>query len=112
MAGLYSVGRNSQICCLYMFQILLDGVDIRELNVEWLRNQIGLVSQEPVLFATSIRENIQFGRMNVTEKELREAARNANIHEFIELLPEVHITRGSRYFSQGRSQRKLTCLTI
>eukprot|EP00903_Cladosiphon_okamuranus_P019102 g17578.t1 len=63
--------------------VLLDGVDIRTLNVAWLRGQIGLVSQEPVLFATSIADNIAYGREGATMLEIEEAARKANAHDFV-----------------------------
>lgn len=70
-------------------QVLLDGIDIRELNVRWLRSNIGVVSQEPVLFATTIAENIRYGRDGVTQAEIEQAAKNANAHDFIMALPEV-----------------------
>eukprot|EP00752_Nemacystus_decipiens_P001377 g1364.t1 len=63
--------------------VLLDGVDIRTLNVAWMRGQIGLVSQEPVLFATSIADNIAYGREGATMLEIEEAARKANVHDFV-----------------------------
>ena len=72
---------------------LVDGLDLRELNVSWLRSQLGLVSQEPVLFDCSIRENIEYGdnSRQVTMDEIIEASRAANIHSFIESLPNVRI---------------------
>ena len=69
--------------------MLLDGVDIRELNVTWLRQQIGVVSQEPVLFATTIKENISYGRDDVTQEEIEKACKEANAHDFIMKLPQV-----------------------
>ena len=72
-----------------MLQVLLDGVDIRDLNVNWLRNQIGVVSQEPVLFATTIKENIAMGRDGLTHQEIETAAKEANAHDFIMKLPKV-----------------------
>uniref|UniRef100_X2B039 Bile salt export pump n=1 Tax=Capitella teleta TaxID=283909 RepID=X2B039_CAPTE len=71
--------------------VLVDGMDVRNLNISWLRSQIGIVSQEPVLFDCSIRENIAYGdnSRQVPMVEIIEAARNANIHTFIESLPEV-----------------------
>jgi ABC-type multidrug transport system fused ATPase/permease subunit len=64
---------------------------VRELNISWLRSQFGLVSQEPVLFDYSIRENIEYGdnSRQVTMDEVIAAARAANIHNFIESLPDV-----------------------
>lgn len=70
---------------------LLDGYSVNTLNLQWLRRQIGIVSQEPVLFDCSIGENIAYGDnlRQVTTEEIIEAARKANIHSFIETLPQV-----------------------
>ena len=70
-------------------QILLDGRDLKTLNVSWLRSQIGIVSQEPVLFTGSIEENIRMGKSDATDEEVQNAAKIANAHEFIMALPEV-----------------------
>ena len=70
--------------------MLIDGQNIRDLNVKWLRRNIGLVSQEPVLFATTIADNIQYGRDGVTQQEIETAAKNANAHDFIMKLPKVN----------------------
>ena len=69
----------------------MDGNDIKILNIQWLRSQIGLVSQEPVLFDTSIADNIRYGAnfREVTDSEVEAAAKAANIHNFIMGLPEV-----------------------
>ncbi|EYC44351.1 hypothetical protein Y032_0464g1934 [Ancylostoma ceylanicum] len=90
-------------------RILLDNQDLRTLNLEWLRGQvIGLISQEPVLFATSIEENIRYGRPNASEEEVMEAARLANAHEFISKFPDGYKTivgeRGTQ-LSGGQKQR-------
>ncbi|KAK3580601.1 hypothetical protein CHS0354_002699 [Potamilus streckersoni] len=89
-------------------QVLLDGNDITNLNLKWLREQIGVVSQEPVLFATTIKENIRYGRTDVTDKEIEEAAREANAHEFISKFPKGYDTlvgdRGAQ-MSGGQKQR-------
>lgn len=71
---------------------MFDNVDVKKLNVQWLRSQIGIVSQEPVLFDCSIAENIAYGDNSrvVSMKEIQEAAKAANIHSFIEHLPEVN----------------------
>lgn len=70
-------------------RILLDGQDIKTLNVAWLRSHIGLVGQEPVLFSGSIEDNIRFGKPNATESEIQAAAQMANAHDFIMKLPQV-----------------------
>ena len=67
----------------------MDGVDIGDYNIRWYRSQIGVVSQEPVLFNTTIAENIRFGRNNVTQAEIEEACRLSNAHVFISRLPQV-----------------------
>lgn len=69
--------------------ICIDDTPINELNVNWWRKQIGLVSQEPVLFGVSIAENIRYGRENVSFWEIIDAAKNSNAHEFITRLPMV-----------------------
>lgn len=58
-------------------RITLDGVDLRDLDLVWLRENIGYVGQEPVLFATSIRENLSFGKEDATEEEINDALRKA-----------------------------------
>ena len=69
--------------------VLIDGQDVKNYNLKWFRMQIGVVSQEPVLFGTSIKENIVFGRAGTTNEEVVEAAKNANAHNFIMKLPDV-----------------------
>ncbi|KAJ1254406.1 hypothetical protein BS78_K067300 [Paspalum vaginatum] len=88
--------------------ILLDGHDIGALNVEWLRSQMGLVSQEPVLFATSIRENILFGNEAASLKQVVAAAKMANAHDFITKLPQGYETNVGQFGTQmsgGQKQR-------
>jgi len=108
-------GKSTVISLLQRFyspdsgEILLDGYDIAALNAEWLRSQIGLVSQEPVLFATSILENIAYGRDGgATEEEVVEAAKAANVHGFVSALPDGYRTpvgeRGVQ-LSGGQKQR-------
>lgn len=67
----------------------LDGHDIRGLNIQWLRSLIGIVEQEPVLFATTIAENIRYGRPGVTMEDIITAAKEANAYNFIMDLPQV-----------------------
>ncbi len=70
--------------------ILLDGHDIRSINLKWLRSNIGIVSQEPVLFFGTIEDNIRFGKPDATDEEVINAAKMANAHEFIINLPDVN----------------------
>ncbi|CAK9872650.1 unnamed protein product [Sphagnum jensenii] len=74
-------------------EIFLDGFNIKSLELQWLREQIGLVNQEPALFATSILENILYGKDCATMEEIREAAKAANAHSFIEGLPDGYDTQ-------------------
>jgi ABC-type multidrug transport system fused ATPase/permease subunit len=69
--------------------VLVDGNDTKNLNIRWLRQHIGVVSQEPVLFAMSIAENIRYGRDGVTQADIERAAQQANIHNFISELPQA-----------------------
>lgn len=89
-------------------RIFLDGVDLRDLTLESLRRQIGIVSQEPFLFNGTLRENILFGRLDACEEELFAAAKAANCHEFITRLPRGYDARvGERgvQLSVGEKQR-------
>lgn len=88
--------------------VLIDGKDIRSITLESLRSAIGIVQQDVYIFAGNIRDNIAYGRLNATEEEIHEAAKNANIHEFILSLPDGYDTfvgeRGTR-LSGGQKQR-------
>jgi ATP-binding cassette subfamily B protein len=88
--------------------VRLDGRDIRELDARWLRERIGTVAQEPVLFSTSVAANIRYGRPEASDEEVEAAARAANAHDFISALPEGYDTevgeRGVR-LSGGQKQR-------
>lgn len=79
--------------------ILLDGNDISELDVKWLRQQIGLVNQEPALFATSIRENILYGKDEATLEEITRAAKLSEALSFINNLPERFETQVFNYYT-------------
>ncbi|WP_233166534.1 ABC transporter ATP-binding protein [Archangium sp. Cb G35] len=89
-------------------RLLLDGKALESLDPEWLRQQIGTVAQEPMLFASSIEDNIRYGRMDATDEEIQAAARAANAHEFISRFPEGYRTlvgeRGVQ-LSGGQKQR-------
>ncbi|KAJ6342165.1 hypothetical protein OIU78_010154 [Salix suchowensis] len=88
--------------------ILLDGNDIRDLDLKWLRQQIGLVNQEPALFATSIRENILYGKDDATLDELTSAAKLSEAMSFIDNLPdglETQVGERGIQLSGGQKQR-------
>ncbi|XP_014643708.1 PREDICTED: multidrug resistance protein 1-like [Ceratotherium simum simum] len=89
---------------------LIDGKEIKHLNVQWLRAHLGIVSQEPILFDCSIGENIAYGDNSrvVSQEEIVQAAKEANIHRFIETLPDKYDTRvGDKgtQLSGGQKQR-------
>jgi ABC-type multidrug transport system fused ATPase/permease subunit len=114
IVGPSGAGKTSLVSLIMRFydpqqgRVLLDGVDVRELTLEGLRRQVGIVFQDTFLFAASMRENIAFGREGATETEIVAAARAANAWEFIERLPEGLDTpvgeRGVR-LSEGQKQR-------
>ena len=89
-------------------KVTIDGKDVRKLTLESLRNQIGLVQQDVYLFCGTIRENIAYGKPDATMEEIIEAARKANIHDFIMELPDGYDTfvgeRGTK-LSGGQKQR-------
>jgi ATP-binding cassette subfamily B protein len=87
--------------------VLIDGVDVREVALESLREEIGLVSEDTFLFSASVRENIAYARPQATLEEVREAARRAGIAEFIESLPDGYDTRvGERGLTVSGGQRQ------
>ncbi|XP_049641936.1 ATP-binding cassette sub-family B member 5 [Suncus etruscus] len=114
--GSSGCGKSTSIQLLPRFydpvkgQVLFDGVDAKVLNIQWLRSQIAIVSQEPMLFNCSIAENIAYGDNSriVPLEEIKEAASAANIHSFIESLPEKYNTQvglQGTQLSGGQKQR-------
>src|SRR5207302_8623208 len=73
-------------------RVTVDGVDVREVRLISLRRAIGVISQDPFLFSTTVRENIAFGRADITDEEVVHAARLAQAHEFIERPPKGYDT--------------------
>jgi len=73
--------------------VLIDGHDIRKIRLETVRRQIGYVSQESLLFSVSIRENIAYGRKGATDEQIIQAAKNADLHDFIMSLPDGYDTK-------------------
>ncbi|KAL5551013.1 hypothetical protein UlMin_001189 [Ulmus minor] len=114
LVGQSGSGKSSVISLILRFydptsgKVLIDGKDIKKLKVNSLRKHIGLVQQEPALFATSIYENILYGKEEASESEVIEAAKLANAHSFISGLPEGYSTKvGERgvQLSGGQRQR-------
>uniref|UniRef100_A0A8C6RDM7 Multidrug resistance protein 1 n=1 Tax=Nannospalax galili TaxID=1026970 RepID=A0A8C6RDM7_NANGA len=116
LVGSSGCGKSTVIQLLERFYnplsgtVFLDGKEIKKLNVQWLRAQLGIVSQEPILFDCSIGENIAYGDNSrvVSQDEIERAAKEANIHQFIESLPDKYNTRvGDKgtQLSGGQKQR-------
>ncbi|XP_028401686.1 multidrug resistance protein 1-like [Dendronephthya gigantea] len=116
LVGTSGSGKSTSVSLIERFydvrsgSVMIDDCDVKELNLKWLRSQIGIVSQEPVLFDLSIRDNIAYGdttRM-VSDREIEDAAKSANIHDFISQLPKKYDTtvgdRGA-LISGGQKQR-------
>ena len=86
-------------------KVTINGESIKNMNLKYLRDNIGVVSQEPVLFETTVRENIRMGRLDVTDEEIKEALKQANAYDFIEKLPnklDTNVGTGGSTLS-GRS---------
>ena len=89
-------------------QVLVDGDDLRDLNIFWFRSLIGSVSQEPILFGTTIYENIRYGYPSVTKEDIIASAKKANAHDFISKLPhgyETEVGEQGTQLSGGQKQR-------
>ncbi|KAH7568643.1 hypothetical protein ACOSQ2_011985 [Xanthoceras sorbifolium] len=114
LVGQSGSGKSTVISLLERFydpdsgEVHIDGVDIKKLQLRWIREKIGLVSQEPVLFATSIKENIAYGKDNATDQEIRTAIELANAAKFIDKLPQGLDTMVGEHGTQlsgGQKQR-------
>ncbi|XP_053528768.1 ATP-dependent translocase ABCB1 isoform X2 [Artibeus jamaicensis] len=116
LVGSSGCGKSTVVQLLERFydplagSVLIDNKEIKHLNVQWLRAQLGIVSQEPILFDCSIAENIAYGDNSrvVTQEEIEQAAKEANIHRFIETLPNKYKTKvGDKgtQLSGGQKQR-------
>jgi ATP-binding cassette, subfamily B (MDR/TAP), member 1 len=113
LVGKSGAGKSTAVAMLQRFydpikgEILLDGVNIKDVDIKWLRNQIGYVSQEPILFSGTVSENIRFGKETADDAAVEEAARNANAHEFISKLPDGYNTNvGERGLQLSGGQKQ------
>lgn len=114
LVGTSGCGKSTCIQLIQRFydphqgQILLDGTDLKDLNIGWLRNNIGIVGQEPILFDCTIKENILYGRTTATDEDIEKACKEANAYNFISQLPKQYETmvgeRGTQ-LSGGQKQR-------
>ena len=114
LVGLSGCGKSTCIQLLQRFydpcngQIELDGRRLSDLNIKWLRSQIGVVGQEPVLFATTIAANIRYGQDGLSDSDVERAAKEANAHDFISQLPlryETMVGERGAQLSGGQKQR-------
>ncbi|XP_048333059.2 ABC transporter B family member 9 [Ziziphus jujuba] len=114
LVGQSGSGKSTVISLIERFydpdagEVLIDGIDLRKLQLRFIREKIGLVSQEPILFATTIRENIAYGKGNATEEEIRMAIKLANAAKFIDKLPKGLDTLAGEHGTQlsgGQKQR-------
>ena len=114
LVGMSGGGKSSLVSLIPRFydvtsgRILLDGTDIRQFQVRTLRDKIGMVLQDSILFSESVKENIQLGNPSATDEDVMRAAKAANAHEFIMNLPEGYDTKvGERgvKLSGGQKQR-------
>lgn len=114
LVGTSGCGKSTVISLIQRFYdvergaVKVDGVDIRSLDLGWYRRHMALVSQEPVIYSGTVRDNIVFGKMDGSENEVVEAARAANAHEFISSLKDGYETEcGERgvQLSGGQKQR-------
>jgi ABC-type multidrug transport system fused ATPase/permease subunit len=88
-------------------RLTIDGADVRDVKLQSLRREIGIVSQDPFLFSATVRENIAFGRPDATDQDIARAARLAQAHEFIERLPNGYETViGERGITLSGGQRQ------
>ncbi|CAO2818228.1 unnamed protein product [Amaranthus hypochondriacus] len=114
LVGQSGSGKSTVISLIERFydpqagQVLIDGIDIKDFQLRWIRQKIGLVSQEPILFASSIRDNIAYGKDGATLEEIKAAAELANASKFIDKLPQGLDTLVGEHGTQlsgGQKQR-------
>ncbi|KAG6704289.1 hypothetical protein I3842_07G128600 [Carya illinoinensis] len=114
LVGQSGSGKSTVISLIERFydpqagKVLIDGINLKDLQLNWIRGKIGLVSQEPVLFACSIRDNIAYGKDGATTEEIRVAAELANAAKLIDALPQgLETTVGAHgtQLSGGQKQR-------
>ncbi|KAE8699645.1 ABC transporter B family member 12 [Hibiscus syriacus] len=114
LVGQSGSGKSTAISLIERFydpqagEVLIDGINLKEFQLRWIRGNIGLVSQEPVLFTSSIRDNITYGKEGATTEEIRAAAELANAAKFIDKLPQGLDTMVGEHGTQlsgGQKQR-------
>ena len=97
LVGQSGSGKSTVISLIERFydpqvgEVLIDGINLKEFQLKWIRWKVGLVSQEPLLFGSSIKDNIAYGKDGAAIEEIRAAAELANAAKFIDKLPQVLI---------------------
>jgi ABC-type multidrug transport system fused ATPase/permease subunit len=114
IVGLTGAGKSTLVSLIPRFynptagRVTIDGIDVREMPLKRLRESISIVTQEPILFSSSVAENIRYGKLNASQEEIVAAAQAAQARDFIEQMPESYDTQlgesGSR-LSGGERQR-------
>ncbi|KAK7286924.1 hypothetical protein RJT34_22287 [Clitoria ternatea] len=114
LVGQSGSGKSTVISLIERFydpqagEVLIDGINLKEFQLRWIRGEIGLVNQEPVLFSSSIKDNITYGKEGATDEEIRSAAELANAAKFINKLPQGLNTMVGEHGTQlsgGQKQR-------
>ncbi|CAK7348529.1 unnamed protein product [Dovyalis caffra] len=114
LVGQSGSGKSTVISLIERFydpqagEVLIDGINLKEFQLKWIRDKIGLVSQEPVLFTSSIKDNIAYGKEGATTEEIRAATELANAAKFIDKLPQGLDTMVGEHGTQmsgGQKQR-------
>jgi ATP-binding cassette, subfamily B, bacterial len=114
IVGPTGAGKTTLVSLLVRFYdpangaVKIDGVDIRRMKLQCLRDQLSLVLQEPILFSGTIADNIRYGRLDASMDDIVDAARAANAHDFIERLPagyDTELGEGGKQLSGGERQR-------
>ncbi|KAL6059309.1 ABC-type transport system involved in Fe-S cluster assembly, permease and ATPase component [Balamuthia mandrillaris] len=117
IVGRTGCGKSTLISLLLRFysvqqgRVLIDGYDLEHLDIKWFRNHVGVVMQNNQLFSGTIADNIRYGRPDATMEEVKEAAKQANIHSFIESLPAQYDTSvGQKGVTFSGGQRQRICI--
>jgi ABC-type multidrug transport system fused ATPase/permease subunit len=114
LVGLTGAGKTTLVSLIPRFydatagRVTIDGVDVKQYRVRSLREKIGIVLQDPVLFSGTIADNLRYGRLDATREEIEQAARAAHAHEFISRLPkgyDTEIAEAGGGLSGGERQR-------
>jgi ABC-type multidrug transport system fused ATPase/permease subunit len=114
LVGLTGAGKTTLVSLIPRFydatsgRVTIDGIDVKQYRVRSLREKIGIVLQDPVLFSGTIADNLRYGRLDATREEIEQAARAAHAHEFIARLPkgyDTEIAEAGGGLSGGERQR-------